>query len=53
MILVTKLNHIGKNYESIPFDHENALYFWCKIIINPDEAIDSSVSSWACFRDFL
>ena len=44
---------LEKRYEMILLDQETALYFWYKVIIHPDEATDSSVSSRASFHDFL
>ena len=42
-----------KRYELISIHQEASLLFWYKIIIHSDEAKDSSVSSGACFHDFL
>ena len=34
-------------------DQKNAVYFCYKIIINPHGATDLSVSSGACFHDYI
>ena len=44
---------LQKRYELIPLSHKTALYFWLNIIINPHEDTDSSVSSGACFHDYI
>ena len=36
-----------------PLNHKTEVYFWYKIIIHPHKATDSSMSSGACFHDFV
>ena len=50
-ILVTKLKHIRKVW--IFVNQKSKMLFWFKIIIHPHEATDSSVSSGACFHDYI